>query len=442
MRNPVDYDVVVVGASVAGCTAAALYARHGLKVALVEKAADLAHYKVLCTHFLQPAAVGTIGRLGLAALIEEAGGVRNDLEVWTEWGWIRGTDRVTPGHGYNIRRQTLDPILRRLAIETHGVTFVGGASVCDLVRSTDGRVAGVLAEGWMGRKEIRARLVVAADGRSSPLARLAGVKARVHENQRFTYFTYYRGVALSTTATAQGWHLHPNLAYAFRNDDDTTLLAIFLPTAELRAFKADPMGNFRRFWDGVPGAPRIGAARPMCALRGITEIANQWRRASAPGIAFVGDAAMVLDPLWGTGCGFAFLSAEWLVEHTAAAIAVGDAEAIDRGLERYRKQHRRRTRWHHAHIASFSRVRPHSLLERLVFSAATRDAALANRALCYFGRTVGPLSLATPAALCRAAAVNLGLLGLGRRLHAAWTGGGATDHPGCSLPLVNEPSGA
>jgi 2-polyprenyl-6-methoxyphenol hydroxylase-like FAD-dependent oxidoreductase len=39
------YEVVVIGASVGGCTAAILYARHGLNVALVEKATDLAHYK-------------------------------------------------------------------------------------------------------------------------------------------------------------------------------------------------------------------------------------------------------------------------------------------------------------------------------------------------------------------------------------------------------------
>jgi flavin-dependent dehydrogenase len=270
------------------------------------------------------------------------------------------------------------------------------------------------------------------------------VTARVHENNRFTYFTYYRGLPLGTQATSHYWHLRPTLAYAFRNDDDTTLLGIFLPTSELRAFKTDPMGNFRRFWDGVPGGPRIGRAEPICELRGITDIANQWRPAAAAGVAFVGDAAMVLDPIWGTGCGFAFLSAEWLVGHTAAALArdACDLKALDRGLERYRKEHRRRTRWHYAHIAGFARVRPHSLLERLVFSAATRDSGMANRVMCYFGRTVGPLRLVTPAALCRAALVNLGLLDLGRRLRTAWAAHGAADRAPAVLPFPTEPSGA
>jgi 2-polyprenyl-6-methoxyphenol hydroxylase-like FAD-dependent oxidoreductase len=427
------YDVIVVGASIGGCTAAILYARHGLRVALVEKATDLAHYKKLCGHYLQPAAVETIRRLGLAERIEEAGGLRNDMEVWTEWGWIRGTNPVSPGHGYNIRRQMLDPILRRLAVETPGVSYHAGASVCTLIRDPRGRAAGVVVEHGAGLSRFRAPLVVAADGRTSRLARLAGVEATVHPNQRFTYYTYYRGLPSNTPVSSSFWHLHPNVAAACRNDDDTTMLAIGLPRSELRAFKTDPLGNFLRFWDQVPDAPRIGGSQPICALRGITEIPNHWRPAAAPGIAFVGDAAMVLDPAWGTGCSFAFQSAEWLVEQTAPAYgaATDPRKALDRGLERYRKQHRSRTRWHYAHTVGFSQVRPLNPVERLVFSAAARDSRVANHVVSFFGRTVEP-----PSVLGRAALVNLGMLNLGRRLRAVVTAGRGR----ASMPLASKPS--
>ena len=36
-----DFDVVIVGASVAGCTAARLYAQRGARVALVERRPDI-----------------------------------------------------------------------------------------------------------------------------------------------------------------------------------------------------------------------------------------------------------------------------------------------------------------------------------------------------------------------------------------------------------------
>src|SRR5438477_10935282 len=97
-----NYDVVIAGASVAGCTAATLFARHGLKVALLEKNADPSHYKKLCTHFLQPAALPTLRKLGADKMIDAAGGVRNDLEAWTQWAWIRADGDAPPG-GYNVR---------------------------------------------------------------------------------------------------------------------------------------------------------------------------------------------------------------------------------------------------------------------------------------------------------------------------------------------------
>ena len=83
-----SYDVVIVGAGIAGCTAARLYAQNGLRVALVERRSHIGDYKRMCTHFIQPSATPTIERLGLAALIEEAGGIRNSLDTWTRWGWI------------------------------------------------------------------------------------------------------------------------------------------------------------------------------------------------------------------------------------------------------------------------------------------------------------------------------------------------------------------
>ena len=59
------YDVVIVGASIAGCTAATLYGRQGLKVALVDRESSPDYYKKICNHFIQPYAVRTFKRLGM-----------------------------------------------------------------------------------------------------------------------------------------------------------------------------------------------------------------------------------------------------------------------------------------------------------------------------------------------------------------------------------------
>ena len=120
-----DFDVVVVGASLAGCATATLLGRAGLRVALVDKHADEDAYKRLCGHYIQASATPVIARLGLAGPIEAAGGVRNGADLWTRWGAIVSPEpEGERPYGYNIRRKKLDPMIRRTAIETPGVEYL------------------------------------------------------------------------------------------------------------------------------------------------------------------------------------------------------------------------------------------------------------------------------------------------------------------------------
>src|SRR5919204_3135210 len=86
-ERPDRYDVVIVGASIAGCTAATLYGRSGLRVALLERSSDPQSFKRMCTHIIQPSAEPTIARLGLERELATAGGVRPAAALWTRWGW-------------------------------------------------------------------------------------------------------------------------------------------------------------------------------------------------------------------------------------------------------------------------------------------------------------------------------------------------------------------
>ena len=132
MPARVAFDVVVAGASIAGCTAARLYALAGARVALVERRPDLAAYKVTCTHQIQSSAVPTIERLGLAPLLEQAGAVRSRAAAWTPYGgWLRFPADAPPGYG--ISRRRLDPIVRELAAETPGVEYFPGQTVTRLL---------------------------------------------------------------------------------------------------------------------------------------------------------------------------------------------------------------------------------------------------------------------------------------------------------------------
>src|SRR5919201_1334811 len=138
------FDVVVVGASIGGCTAARLFALAGARVALIERRPDPDAYKVVCTHQILSSAVPTIERVGLAPLLEARGALRTHLEAWSPYGgWMRLPADVP--YGYGVTRWTLDPMLRELAASTPGVEFLPGKTVIGLLRD-GGRPAGVRVE--------------------------------------------------------------------------------------------------------------------------------------------------------------------------------------------------------------------------------------------------------------------------------------------------------
>lgn len=367
-------DVVVVGASIAGCTAARLFALAGARVALVERRPDPRAYKVVCTHQILSSAAPTIDRLGLAARLDARGAVRTHIEAWTPYGgWMRFPTDVP--YGYGVTRRTLDPILRELATGTPGVEFFPGMTVVELL-SDGGRPAGVRVETPQRRTQsIRARLVVGADGRGSTVARLAGVRGRVRPNNRFFYFAYWRGVEPRTT-NARLWLLEPDGAAAFPNEDDLTVLVAAPHRSRLAEFRRDAESAYRRMVVGLPDGPDVARAERASKLVGKLEVPNVMRPAARPGIAFVGDAALATDPSVGVGCGWAFQSAEWLADCTSSALL--DRGDLDRALDRYRRAFRRRLGPEHWLIADAASGRMLRWNERWSFEAATRDRLVAR----------------------------------------------------------------
>ena len=368
------FDVVVVGASIAGCTTARLFALAGARVALIERRPDPAAYKVACTHATLSSAVPTIERLGLAPMLEERGAVRTHPAAWTPYGgWIRFPTDVPSGYG--VTRRTLDPLLRELVAATPGVELLQGQTVVGLA-GTDGRPAGVEVESSNHEVQtLRARLVVGADGRGSDVARLARVPGRVRPHNRFFYFAYWRGVRPRTNL-ARLWLLDPLVAAAFPNEDDLTVIAVGPHRSRLAEFRADPEAAYSRVVTGLPDGPRTSDAERASKLIGKLEMPNVMRPAARPGVAFVGDAALATDPVFGVGCGWAFQSAEWLVEQTRTALL--DHGDLDGALDRYRRAFRRRLSLDHWLIADMSTGRKLRPLERMTFRAAVGDPVVAR----------------------------------------------------------------
>jgi menaquinone-9 beta-reductase len=400
-------DVVVVGGSLAGCTAAKLFADAGAEVVVLEKHADPQAYKVVCTHYLQPSAMPVLERLGLTPALEAAGAVVNENEFWTRFGWVRPDPPEDFPHPYryglNVRRSVLDPALRELASAAPGVDYRGGVTVRDVVWDGD-RVAGVVGRDRGGEEHaIRAPLVVAADGRGSPTAKLARVPARLKPHGRFGYSAQWRD-APTSSGRSQLWFLDPDMGFAFPNEDGITVLGCMPHRERLPEFKADPDGALRRFLAQLPDGPDMSRAERVSPVIGKVDMTNADRPPAAKGMAFAGDAAQATDPLWGVGCGFAFQSAAWLVDATAHALH--DRDALDRGLAAYRKTHRRNLRGHHFMACNYATGRRFSPMDKLLYRAGARDPDIAVKLHTLGGRYEPPYKILTPGTLARAAWVN------------------------------------
>lgn len=289
-----------------------------------------------------------------------------------------------------------------------------GLAVQEL-RRDGGKVSGVVARDRDGAEvAIEAPLTIGADGRDSAVAELSGVKVKTYPHGRFAYGGYFEGVAPKGAPDASVWMMDPDWAAAFPTDEGLTFYAVMPTKDRLPEFKSDPAAALIDYFETVPEAPSLRAARlDERGVLGKIDMTNRMRTTTAPGLALIGDAALATDPLFGIGCGWAFQSAEWLADSVAPALR--GEEALEAGLRRYRRRHTRHLRGHAWMIHDYATGRKLQPPERLIFSGAARDPRVAAIFDAFGTRQIGPARMiATAAPLSVVANARYSL---GRRRH-------------------------
>ena len=189
-------DVIVVGAGPAGCAVSALLGRAGRRVLLVDRAS--VPRPRLCTHALMPSAIPVLADLGVLRAVLDAGaqrwwGVRLLMEGTRISADLPRRRAATP-YGLSLRRAYLDPILFDAAASAPDVDVrLGWTALAPLVER--GAVRGLRLRGPDGAERVvRSRLVVAADGRRSPLLAAAGCPMKALPNRHVAWIAYVAGV--------------------------------------------------------------------------------------------------------------------------------------------------------------------------------------------------------------------------------------------------------
>lgn len=338
-----DADVLVVGAGPAGSAAATWLARAGLRVIAVDRAAFPRDKP--CSEYMSPETVRLLDRLGVVGDLEAAGAVP-----------LRGTAVTAPlgarlhglfaqaGHqpfrptGLSVARRVLDHRLVEAA-RAAGADVIERAAVEELLYDAGAVAGAVIREAGGGRRPIRARLTVGADGLRSVVARRLG--GRRHGRPRRVAF-----VAHATGVPAMGesaeLHVGPG-GYAGLNriGGGRVNVALVVSAARARAAGGRAEAFFLETLRELPGVgSRVDAGSLVRPVLATGPFAAWSRRVTADGAALVGDAADFFDPFTGEGIYSALRGAELLAGCATEALARPGTVTAGR-LAPYRRARRR-----------------------------------------------------------------------------------------------------
>jgi geranylgeranyl reductase family protein len=316
-------DVLIAGAGPSGAIAGLVLARAGVRVTLIDRARF--PRDKLCGDSVNPGAMAILRRLGIASVTEGALDLHG-MVVTGESG-VRCQGRYASGLvGRALRRHVLDERLLRAATDA-GAMLEEQTLVREPVVE-NGRVRGLIVQGRDGgERAVTARMVIAADGASSRLARALQLSRHSARPRRWAIGAYFEDADVESDGPPCGeMHVRGD-RYVGVAPLPNGLTNVCVVSADRDALR-DPARlvceSLRR--DSML-APRFTRARqvnrPVC----LGPLAVDNLACGMPGLLLAGDAAGFIDPMTGDGLRFAFRGGELAATAALAALERGDHRA-------------------------------------------------------------------------------------------------------------------
>lgn len=297
-------DVIVVGGGPAGLAAAAAAASRGLDVLVLERRALPADKA--CGEGLLPAGVRALEELGVRDLLEPSDVAPVRAVRWVD-GPLAAQARLPAPGGLGIRRTSLSAALLARA-------RAAGAEVRDRagVRAHRRRSGDVEVNVESGAE--RARLLVAADGLSSPVRRREGLDVPVAGPARFGLRRHF---ACAPWTDAVEVHFSDGVEAYVTPAGPARVGIAFLCERRAREAYGALLARFPEL------AGRVAGAAYDSALAGAGPLARAARARSLDRLVLLGDAGGYVDAITGEGLSLALQGAVALGSALPDALAAG-----------------------------------------------------------------------------------------------------------------------
>jgi flavin-dependent dehydrogenase len=311
-----DTDVLIIGGGPAGSTAAALLARKGHRVSLIEKAR---HPRFHIGESLLPANLPLLEKLGVADEVRAIGmqkwgaefishrdGRQQDFRFSEAW------NKSQP-FAYQVRRSEFDRILIRNA-ERAGAQVIEGARVTDVEPGDGQQPVRIEVQQENGSSQSwQARFLIDASGRDTFLANRLRSKRRNRAHSSAAIFGHFNGAERNTGERAGHisiyWFDHGWFWFIPLSDGATSIGAVVWPYY-LKS-RERPVNQF--LLDTIALCPPLAQRLKAATLIGDAEATGNYsyfsERSSGRNYLLLGDAYAFIDPVFSSGVMLAMQSA-------------------------------------------------------------------------------------------------------------------------------------
>ena len=316
-----NLDLVIVGGGPAGMMAGLLFARAGCRVRVLEKHADF--FRDFRGDTVHPSTMEILDQLGMLGRFLERPHSRVDRAVirlagrdWT-LGDLSHLDTPTPFIAFMPQWDFLD-FLRDEAKAFSGFELAMNSPVSGFIEK-GGRIVGVRVEGGRG---VKARLTIAADGRSS-IVRSTNMLPVETLGAPMDILWFRVGKTGTSEGVLRGSVERGRLVVLI-DRGDYWQCALVIPKGGAEALKAKGLDHIRSMIAAAAPDLDLGELDDLSDFHLLSVALDRLTSWSRPGLLAIGDAAHAMSPIGGIGINLAIQDAVAAANVLAGPLAAGE----------------------------------------------------------------------------------------------------------------------